>query len=836
MEPIRARWLTLVALAMVVCSSASPAQVQSWRKRFASSALTVGINPLNQNTIFAEGSPGLLYVSRDRGKTWNALGSPGLQLVRQIVVHPSDTTVLLCAAASPSLEKSTDGGITWHSVLANFGIDGESITYDPLHPDTMYAGNFADGNVFRSTDRGDTWVLQGKAGAQLCAFTVRPDSANILYGGTGGGQISMSTNAGVSWHVVKQGVGNRVFQEVPKIVISPVNPLVAYATLNGNPDSTLGVWKTTDGGRTWTQTALPRIATWAMAIDSANQDDFYAGTFLDGLTTVFRSTDGGSSWTSLSGGLPAGGYLWSLKDHPLDTAGVWASVTNDVFGFGGIYHLSSRQAEIGGAVLDAATGDTVKNGFVRIAATGDSVNLASSGGMYTLGYYEGDPTLTPTVEVESYPYYTGQTVITFSPGSAGHQDFTLTALPWGTVSGALADSLHHPVRAVLTLATQTVSGPVAAVETTDAAGSFTFQKRYIAYPPIVGDYALFVDPDLPFVQLKIQPLHLDTAGISLSLLTSPADVFLVGEDSADYQQYYQASLDSLGMTANAWNTVTKGPAPFPAGTKFRKKTVIYFTATKNTPIDNRGLDSLHAALGAGCNLFLTGQNIAELNDSSSFLQNDLGVGFGGNSSIVYSAGVSGDLFSGFGFYTTGAGANDQNSRDILTLLTPRARPVLGYGATAQGGTAAVRIDSAGSGGRVVYMGFGFEGINTPQTRTAVMQRVIAYLDSTFVLGVGGGKGGIPRSFALSQNYPNPFNPGTRLEFDIAREGHAVLKIYNLLGQEMGTLVDGEKQAGSYSVRWDAGGFPSGVYFAQLRVTAKDGVLLFEAARKLVVVR
>ena len=173
--------------------------------------------------------------------TWTFLSSPGLTYIRQIIVHPNDTLTIFAADASSGLRKSTDGGLTWNTVITNYGIDGESITYDPNHPDTMYAGNFADGKVYRSTNRGSAWTLQGIAGVELCAFSSRPDSANILYGGTGGGSISKSTDAGVTWRVVKPAVSGGVFEEVPKIVIDKSNPQTAYATINGNiPDPNLG--------------------------------------------------------------------------------------------------------------------------------------------------------------------------------------------------------------------------------------------------------------------------------------------------------------------------------------------------------------------------------------------------------------------------------------------------------------------------------------------------------------------------------------------------------------------------------------------------------------------
>ncbi len=73
----------------------------------------------------------------------------------------------------------------------------------------------------------------------------------------------------------------------------------------------------------------------------------------------------------------------------------------------------------------------------------------------------------------------------------------------------------------------------------------------------------------------------------------------------------------------------------------------------------------------------------------------------------------------------------------------------------------------------------------------------------------------PLSFQLSQNYPNPFNPATIIKFHIPDAGLVNLKVYNLLGQEVATLVNGYIESGSHEVVWDAGKFPSGVYLYKL---------------------
>lgn len=89
-------------------------------------------------------------------------------------------------------------------------------------------------------------------------------------------------------------------------------------------------------------------------------------------------------------------------------------------------------------------------------------------------------------------------------------------------------------------------------------------------------------------------------------------------------------------------------------------------------------------------------------------------------------------------------------------------------------------------------------------------------------GVGGGAAvvdekdaGAVHGFELEQNYPNPFNPATTINYQIPLANDVEVTIYNLSGQKIATLVSERQEAGSYTVNWNAGGFPCGVYLCCL---------------------
>ena len=87
----------------------------------------------------------------------------------------------------------------------------------------------------------------------------------------------------------------------------------------------------------------------------------------------------------------------------------------------------------------------------------------------------------------------------------------------------------------------------------------------------------------------------------------------------------------------------------------------------------------------------------------------------------------------------------------------------------------------------------------------------------------------PQTFKLEQNYPNPFNPTTNFGFRISEFGIVSLKVFDVLGREVATLVQEQKEAGYYSVQWNASGLPSGIYFARLNQIA-DGSIQSETSK------
>jgi TctA family transporter len=90
--------------------------------------------------------------------------------------------------------------------------------------------------------------------------------------------------------------------------------------------------------------------------------------------------------------------------------------------------------------------------------------------------------------------------------------------------------------------------------------------------------------------------------------------------------------------------------------------------------------------------------------------------------------------------------------------------------------------------------------------------------------------GVPLTYGLDQNYPNPFNPSTTINYSIPVSGRVTLRIFNVLGQEVGTLLNSDQNAGKYQLTFDASRYSSGVYFYRIEAGT------FSAVKKMMLLK
>ena len=96
--------------------------------------------------------------------------------------------------------------------------------------------------------------------------------------------------------------------------------------------------------------------------------------------------------------------------------------------------------------------------------------------------------------------------------------------------------------------------------------------------------------------------------------------------------------------------------------------------------------------------------------------------------------------------------------------------------------------------------------------------------------------GLLTTFALVQNFPNPFNPTTTINYQLPNAGHVTMKVFDMLGREVATLVDGMKDAGYYAATFDGSRFSSGVYFVRMITLPQDGNAPFTKTMKMLMMK
>lgn len=264
----------------------------------------------------------------------------------------------------------------------NIGGRFNCITLHPTNNSIMYAGS-ASGGIFKTTDNGVNWnpVFDDQPWLSISCITLQPGNPDVIYAGTGDKNISgipfvgdgiyKSTDGGVTWN--HSGLtSSRIISEV---VVDPTNTNIVYAAAMGTPfikDNNRGVYKSVDGGATWTQSLFVNDSTGAIdiIINPQNPQILYAATWnrirnnqrslvYGPDAGIYKSIDGGATWQLLGGGLPTGDIsrigitmsgtnpnkLWAVYvDNTLDIQGIyttsdgglnWTPVNNPGFGIMG---------------------------------------------------------------------------------------------------------------------------------------------------------------------------------------------------------------------------------------------------------------------------------------------------------------------------------------------------------------------------------------------------------------------------------------------------------------------------------------------------------------------
>jgi len=303
------------------------------------------------------------------------------------------------------------------------------------------------------------------------------------------------------------------------------------------------------------------------------------------------------------------------------------------------------------------------------------------------------------------------------------------------------------------------------------------------------------------------------------------DVLIVDADQGNTERtsrYYEDALEEMGYSYET-SQLTAASGIFPAD--MFPQAVIAFSGTGEDSIFSQAQwTELQNYFYGGGRLILSGQNIAQdcaVNYPtvlSNFLwstfiddhSNDLTIA--GNPNYVPAQDLN-LVMAGSG------GAWNQNSLDVITPL-PIAQTVFVYNTANLQNAAGIYWQS--SQGKMFYLAFGIEGINDAASSGNTRGEVLQMMFDVFGLSSVPAENAqaIPSTTQLMTPYPNPFNSTASIDFVLAQPGRTSVVIYDVLGREVTRLRDEYSEAGSHSLRWEAGYLASGIYFVELTTSEK----------------
>lgn len=275
----------------------------------------VAVDPSAPKTVYMGGTRGL-FVSTDAGANWEKTGA-GMksdEVVRSLALDPKNPGTLFVGTEG-RLYKSTDGGASVRQVKT--GLPYSDFSALAADGDVVYAGTSYEG-VFKSTDGGATWKESGEGlgAAFVWGLAADPAAPGVVYFTSGLGLLK--SDAAGKWTLVKFGDGK--IPDKLEVFVDERRPGLLYLAAY-----THGLLRSSDGGKSWLKPPEKRTIAITLALDPSNPNVVYAGrgTF-DSKGGVWKSTDGGATFTEPRSGLPESDVTGIAVD-PKSPASVYAS-------------------------------------------------------------------------------------------------------------------------------------------------------------------------------------------------------------------------------------------------------------------------------------------------------------------------------------------------------------------------------------------------------------------------------------------------------------------------------------------------------------------------------
>lgn len=770
--------------------------------------------------------------------SWQFIGPENVGgRVVDIEFNPTDPSIVYAGFATGGVFKSTDSGNNWFPIFDSLAVlTIGDIAIDPQNTDVLYVGtgeangghnNFPGGGLFKSTDAGLTWQFLGlEQTTSIGRVLVHPTNSNIVYLAAIGSYFSpdpdrgvyKSTDAGATWNkslflsdstgaidiIMDPNDPNRMMASMWERVRRPTS-----SHLYG-PSS--GIYRTFDGGTTWdlvpSTTGLPNpntqnVGRIGLAISQSNPDIVYA-LYNDGanIISVYKSSDFGDNWIDKDpdNELSSAGFSWyfgQVRVHPTNPDQVY------------VLDVEFQMSTNSGDTWSERNLSHVDNHALAFNPTNPNITMCGNDGGINIsndaGFTWGPPANIPATQF----YEIGLDANNALAAYGGTQDNGTNR----TTDGGLNNWQHiYGGDGFYVLVDFTNSNIIYAESQNGGLGKstnggnnfFPATSGINSGEPTNWSTPVVMDPNNSNILYygtdylyrttnsagnwtKISPQLTDYNGGRLGTITTIAvaptnsDVIYVGSDDA----HVWVSSDN-GTT---WDEISDGlPQRWVSRVAVdpTNESIVYATFNglrwrdpqphvfRSTDKGSNWEDISSNLPDAPVNAFI----VDPIEPNRLYLGNDVGM------FVSYNSGQS--------WWVLGEGLPVLPIGDIE--IHPATRELV-----------------AGTYGRSMYK----IDLNSIPTFVESNEEVV-------------------NSFNLEQNYPNPFNPSTKIHYTISNAGElsklVTIKVFDILGNEIATLVNEEKSAGNYEVEFNANGLTSGVYFYQLQMAQ------FSQTKKMVLLR
>ncbi|GAB1349185.1 hypothetical protein MASR1M107_13980 [Ignavibacteriales bacterium] len=777
------------------------------------------IQALNANTWYAVGGAGTFMKTTDAGATWtfnHLAGAPlaGLsgQTSNAFDLHFFDQNTGLVCGSTGGIYRTTDGGNSWAPVTTNPILN--TVTLNQFHFLDATIGFVCgtSGVIAKTTDGGNTWATLVTGVTTTFSDIWSPDGLLIL-GGTTVGNIRRSTDGGATWATVSTGVSFTVQK-----IGGSGNTVMAAGTAGA-------VRVSTDGGATWAaaNTGLAAANVY-WDVDYLNNTFYLTGPSFN----LYKSTNLGVSWDTLA--LLNPGQPWTSTYY----ASVFSPSGDSVVTVGGFGLVQSR---LGASATPTAhtlltkpgswwdtwssgpTGTVIAVGAPTVAgSTRDQIGRSTNGGTtWSLIPFSATSTATfYSIDMVDnnlgFISGTNSAIYKTTNSGASWDSVAATGLPAGATFRKV-DFVDANTGWVFASAPSTLTNFI--YKTTDGGATWTGQSNGL---PAVSNgqmYGAYMINANEGYGISYQPIPYKTTDGGTTwtpqALVDAFSGFLYDIKMADVNNGFAVgSSGRVYKTTNGgtlWDTVSVPTRSYSfnsleminpqtlavfgsTGTNFITTDGGLTWATKNT--SGATMQGSHWSYDSGTNtwaLFTAGTNGYILKNTLSIVPVEL---------ASLSATVTG---------------NDVNLKwSTATELNNNGFEI--ERKSGEGSWSKVSfVKGNGTTTKITEYAYTDKGVKTGKYQYRLKQIDFdGSINYSYAIEV---EVGTPMTFELSQNFPNPFNPTTTISYRIPETSGVTLKIFDVTGTEVMTLVNQKQEAGSYTINFDATNLASGMYIYKI---------------------